>query len=90
LPTDRIEDHLRTSLGYEVATFVRSASELEAIAGYRPFASSELGVESNSFYTAFLPASPTAEAQQKLMIFQARLRILPFMGARSTGCTARG
>jgi uncharacterized protein (DUF1697 family) len=53
-----------------VATFVRSASELEAIAGYRPFASSELGVESNSLYIAFLPASPTAEAQQNLMIFR--------------------
>jgi len=33
-------------------------------------ASSELGVESNSLYIAFLPASPTAEAQQNLMIFR--------------------
>ena len=33
----QIEDYLRKSLGFEVATFVRSVSELEAIAGYRPF-----------------------------------------------------
>src|SRR2546423_13547575 len=33
----RIERHLRESLGYEVATFIRSASELTEIAGYQPF-----------------------------------------------------
>ena len=33
----KIEDHLQESLGYEVATFVRSTSELAGIARYRPF-----------------------------------------------------
>ncbi len=33
-----IEDGLRASLGYEVPTFLRSADEVRAIAGYAPFA----------------------------------------------------
>ena len=32
-----IEDGLRASLGYEVPTFLRSADEVRAIAGYQPF-----------------------------------------------------
>ena len=62
-----IEDHLRESLGYEVATFVRSASELTAIARHRPFDPSDLDAEGTSLYIAFLPAPPNAEAQEKLM-----------------------
>jgi uncharacterized protein (DUF1697 family) len=66
----KIENHLRESLGYDVATFVRSASELAAIAGYRPFDPSDLDAEGTSLYIAFLHASPTAEAQEKLMTFR--------------------
>ena len=63
----KIDDHLRESLGYEVATFVRSASELAGIARYRPFDPSDLGAEGTSLYIAFLQAPPSAEAEQKLM-----------------------
>jgi uncharacterized protein (DUF1697 family) len=63
----KIEDHLREALGYEVATFVRSASELAGIAPYRPFDPSDLGSEAASLYIAFLQAPPSAEAEQKLM-----------------------
>ena len=62
-----IEDRLRESLGYEVATFVRSASELAHISRHRPFDASDLGAEGNSLYIAFLPAPPSAEAREKLM-----------------------
>ena len=65
-----IEDHLRESLGYEVATFVRSAPELADISRYRPFEASDLDAEGNSLYIAFLPAPPNAEAEQKLMTFR--------------------
>jgi uncharacterized protein (DUF1697 family) len=37
----RIEDALRRSLGYEVATFVRTAQEVSAIARYEPFTASK-------------------------------------------------
>ncbi len=63
----KIEDHLREALGYEVATFVRSASELAGIARYRPFDPSDLNAEGTSLYIAFLQAPPSAEAEQKLM-----------------------
>lgn len=65
-----IESHLRESLGYEVATFVRSASELADIASYRPFAASELDKEGNSLYIAFLQAPPKGEAEQRLLTFR--------------------
>lgn len=66
----RIEDHLRESLGYEVATFVRSASELANTARHWPFDPSDLEADGTSLYIAFLPAPPTAEAQEKLMAFR--------------------
>lgn len=62
-----IEDHLRESLGYEVATFVRSASELAGIDRYQPFEPADLDAEGNSLYIAFLHATPSAEVEQKLM-----------------------
>lgn len=68
-----IEDHLRTSLGYEVATFVRSASELAEIATYQPFSTSELSAEGNSLYIAFLQSPPTTEAEKKLLAFQSEI-----------------
>ena len=66
----KIESHLQESLGYEVATFIRSVSELADIASYRPFATSELDHEGNSLYIAFLPAPPDGEAHQRLFAFR--------------------
>ncbi len=63
----KIENHLRESLGYEVATFVRSASELADIVRYRPFSPSDLDAEGTSLYIAFLQVPPSVEAEQKLM-----------------------
>lgn len=62
-----IEAHLQGSLGYEVATFVRMASELAEIARFRPFDPSDLDAEGNSLYIAFLQDEPSAEAERKLM-----------------------
>jgi uncharacterized protein (DUF1697 family) len=67
---EEIEDHLRASLGYEVATFIRSASELADIAGYQPFAASELDREGNSLYIAFLRSPPGGEAERRLSAFR--------------------
>jgi|SRR5215210_421510 len=70
---EEIEDHLRESLGYDVATFIRSASEIADISCYQPFAPSELGAEGNSLYIAFLQASPSDEAEQMLMTFRSEV-----------------
>jgi uncharacterized protein (DUF1697 family) len=63
----KIEDHLGESLGYEVATFVRSASELADISRHQPFDPSDLDAEGASLYIAFLPTPPDAKVEQKLM-----------------------
>ena len=70
---NKIEDHLRVSLGYEVATFVRTASELAEVARYRPFDPSDLDAEGASLYIAFLQAAPSAEAEQKLMTYRSEV-----------------
>jgi len=66
----KIESQLQESLGYEVRTFIRSASELADIARCRPFATAELDAEGSSLYIAFLPAPPSALAKQNLMTFR--------------------
>jgi uncharacterized protein (DUF1697 family) len=63
----QIERHLRQALGYEVATFLRSPAELEAIASYKPFAASEINAEGRSLNIAFLAAPPVSEARDKLL-----------------------
>lgn len=66
----RIERQLRQSLGYDVATFLRSTAELAAIAAHQPFGASELHGNGNSLYIAFLPAVPSGAAQHKLLARQ--------------------
>ncbi|HJZ49029.1 MAG TPA: DUF1697 domain-containing protein [Roseiflexaceae bacterium] len=66
----QIERQLQASLGYAVATFIRSAAELAAVGRYLPFAPAELAAEANSLYVAFVKEPPTDGAQQKLMAFR--------------------
>jgi uncharacterized protein (DUF1697 family) len=69
----RIEDHLRESLGYEVATFVRTASELADISRHQPVDPSDLNAEGASLYIAFLQTPPSAVTEQKLMAFRSEV-----------------
>jgi uncharacterized protein (DUF1697 family) len=69
----QIERHLRQSLGYDVTTFIRSPSELAAVASYQPFPAADLAAAGASLYIAFLKASPTGEAQQKLLAFRTEI-----------------
>ncbi len=63
----QIEGHLRQSLGYDVLTFLRSTSELAAIAAYKPFDDTEMNAEGHTLYVAFLAKPPTTERHEKLM-----------------------
>jgi uncharacterized protein (DUF1697 family) len=58
----RIEAHLRSSLGYEVATFVRSLDELGAITRHQPFAPGDAAA--GTVFVTFIgkPVSDTARA----------------------------
>ena len=64
---DTIEVHLQEALGYPVATFLRSAAEVAAIAAYEPFPDADFDVDGAALYIAFLPSIPSDEAQAKLM-----------------------
>jgi uncharacterized protein (DUF1697 family) len=60
----QIEAHLRQALGYEVATFVRTAAEVAGVAAYAPFPADE--IENNTLYIGFLQSPPGDEALGKL------------------------
>ena len=62
----KIEASLELTLGYPVATFIRSTFELAESAHYKPFSEKELSAAGNTLYIGFMPASPSEAAQQKL------------------------
>jgi len=65
----KIEDYLRTTLGYEVATFIRTMPEVAAVAHYKPFSDAELSADGSALYIAFLPGRPADEAVHRLLSF---------------------
>jgi uncharacterized protein (DUF1697 family) len=69
----KIEKHLRETLGYEVATFVRATSELKAVAAYKPFTDSELDKEGHALYVGFVADSPSDQAKQKLLSYRSEI-----------------
>lgn len=69
----KIESLLRETLGYEVATFIRSTSELANIAQYKPFHDSELIADGNALYIAFTADEPSTESKLKLLTFASQV-----------------
>ena len=65
----KIENRLRSALGHDVATFVRTDAELARIAGHEPFPKSSLA-SSVSFNIAFLATALDARAKRKLMALE--------------------
>jgi uncharacterized protein (DUF1697 family) len=62
----QIEAHLAKSLGYEVATFIRTESDLVAIAACQPFQPAQMKL-ATAFNVAFL-ADPLNAAATKLLM----------------------
>ncbi|HET6669828.1 MAG TPA: DUF1697 domain-containing protein [Pyrinomonadaceae bacterium] len=62
----KIEKHLLKSLGYEVATFVRSIADVERIAGATPFSTAELKRDFHALYVGFLAESPSEDSRREL------------------------
>jgi uncharacterized protein (DUF1697 family) len=62
----RIEAHLRTALGYEVATFLRSPAEVAAVAERRPFDADETA-RAFGMMVAFLKSPPDEAGRERLM-----------------------
>ena len=66
----RIERGLEQSLGYEVATFVRSASEIRAIAAYDPFDPGVVEASKGKLQVVLLAAKPTAQARKRVLALE--------------------
>lgn len=64
-----IERALAREFGYEVATFVRTADEVAAVAAHEPF-SPEAMASAATLCVAFLKAAPAAEQVRQLMSLQ--------------------
>lgn len=65
----KIEAHLQKALGYRVTTFIRSPSEIAAIAQHEPFDGRVIA--GASIYIGLLTSEPTAEARTRLDALQA-------------------
>ena len=65
----RIEAHLQDALGFEVATFLRSADEVAAVAAHQPFAAEELAA-AFGLMIAFLKRPPDDAATARLMAYR--------------------
>lgn len=59
---ERIEAHLKQSLGYEVAAFLRTPAEVAGAAAHEPFARTD----GDALYVTFLRAAPDADAAGRL------------------------
>lgn len=65
-----IEDHLRASLGYEVATCLRSPAEVASAVANDPFNGEAAHYEKATLFVGFLKSVPDADAVEKLMTRQ--------------------
>lgn len=72
----KIEDTLKAKLGYEVATFIRSISEIESIARLKPFGDSGLNEEGQVLYIGFMADRPDGASCQKLKLFSSEVEDL--------------
>jgi uncharacterized protein (DUF1697 family) len=63
----KIENHLRKILGYEVRTFIRATSEMAEVADYEPFSKAELNPPGNTLFVGFLADEPSNEAKKKVL-----------------------
>lgn len=61
-----IERHLHSALGWEVATFVRTAPELATVAGFDPFPAEKIDTPDHALYVAFLQLPPSDEIRARV------------------------
>jgi uncharacterized protein (DUF1697 family) len=65
--TARIEAALEDSLGYDVAVFLRTASEVRTVAEHEPFAPARVRASRGRLQVAMLARRPTAKAVQAVL-----------------------
>jgi uncharacterized protein (DUF1697 family) len=65
--TMRIEEGLAAALGYEVGIFLRSASEIRALAEHEPFPSRLVAASKGKLQVMLLMAKPPAKVQKEVL-----------------------
>jgi len=65
--TERIEGELEATLGFPVDVFLRTAGELEAMAGHRPFPADELEGSGGKLQIMMLRGRPSPETEAELL-----------------------
>jgi uncharacterized protein (DUF1697 family) len=64
---DRIEKGLAETFGFEVAIFLRTASEIRALADHQPFARELVEDSKGTLQVLMLPAKPPAAVRRRLL-----------------------
>jgi uncharacterized protein (DUF1697 family) len=85
----KIEKCLQEKLGYAVATFIRSTSELAAIAAYKPFSDSELNAKGHTLFVGFMADSPGNTVKTNLRSLASTVDDFHLAG-REVYCLCRG
>ncbi|MBA2337383.1 MAG: DUF1697 domain-containing protein [Acidimicrobiia bacterium] len=63
----RIEDGLADALGYPVPTFLRTASEMRAIADHQPFPADVIAASAGKLQVVLLAVAPGAKARREVL-----------------------
>lgn len=84
----KIESCLAASLGYEVAVFLRTAGEVEAIAAREPFEAKFVNASKGKLQVLLLGRKPAAAARKRCWRWRARRTAWRSRAASCTGCRA--
>jgi uncharacterized protein (DUF1697 family) len=76
--SQRIEEGLAQELGYEVATFVRTAEELRAICALEPFERRRVDAGAGKLQVSLLAASPPAGVREQVLAMADERDLLAF------------
>lgn len=64
---ERIAYELENSLGYAVATFLRTPAELASIVRHQPFEPGVIDPDQHALYIGFLPRKPAADVARRVV-----------------------
>lgn len=76
---NKIEDMLRSALGYDVPVILRTKQELEDVVNSNPFQENDLASE-GKLYVTFLSEKPTAAAVEHMMTFNSEVDEFQIVG----------
>lgn len=76
--TERIEAGLAEALGFDVIVFLRTASELEAIAAHEPFPARAMEASKGKLQVSLLAAPPTAAGRKRALAMASDDDLLAF------------